>query len=410
MENFKGFGSKFFAGNRAELKARFGGDPIIITGNGLLQKTRDDDAFAFQQSANFWYLTGINEPDMVLVMDASEEYIILPKRDARFEVFSGGFDSLKIARLSGINTIYSNQEGWRRLAGTLKTVRQVGTFKPEPEYDRIYNVYTNPAARRLVKRLKNVNKNLSLADLRPELADMRSIKSEAEISAIKYSIDHTVEAYSLISKNFAGYKNEREIEAELICYGAKHGLNQAFSPIVANGQNACTLHYHQNQAGIDKKQITLLDIGYSTNGYCADLTRVICPEPSNRQEAVYSAVLEIQTYALGLLKSGTIPREYEKQVARFAGEKLRELGLIGDVNPKSVFKHFRHRTSHFLGIDVHDVGDYSKPLASGMVLTVEPGIYIDEESIGVRIEDDVLISEKGNEVLSKNLSRRIEPG
>ena len=157
---------------------------------------------------------------------------------------------------------------------------------------------------------------------------------------------------------------------------------------------------------IPKKALVLLDVGAESSQYAADISRTYAiGEPTKRQQQIHEAVIEVQDYAFGLLKPGVMLAEYEKQVTHFMGEKLRSLGLIKNVEDDEIRKYFPHATSHFLGYDVHDVGDYSRPLEPGVVMTVEPGIYIPEEGIGVRIEDDVLITTTGIEILTEQLPR-----
>jgi Xaa-Pro aminopeptidase len=142
-------------------------------------------------------------------------------------------------------------------------------------------------------------------------------------------------------------------------------------------------------------------VGAEVSHYAADITRTVCKgKPTQRQRDVYQAVLESQQYALDLLKPGIKLRSYEKKVATFVGRQLKQLGLITTLDSDSIRKYFPHATSHFVGLNVHDVGDYEQPLRSGVVLTCEPGIYIPEEGIGVRLEDDLLVTAAGKEVLS----------
>ena len=151
----------------------------------------------------------------------------------------------------------------------------------------------------------------------------------------------------------------------------------------------------------------VIDIGASYGNYCADITRTVAltGKASRRQQQVHEAVCEAQDYAYSLLKPGVIFAEYEKLMEAFVGEKLRELGLIKSISRDSVRQFFPHATSHFLGLDAHDAGDYAHPLEPGVVITVEPGIYIPAEGIGVRIEDDIVITKDGCDVLSKKLPR-----
>jgi Xaa-Pro aminopeptidase len=161
------------------------------------------------------------------------------------------------------------------------------------------------------------------------------------------------------------------------------------------------LHNVANNAKLLSGELIVCDVGAEVSHYAADLTRtVVRGKPTDRQMAVYEAVLASQQYALSLLKPGIKLRTYEHKVARFVGQQLKSLGLIKTLDHDSIRKYFPHATSHFMGLNVHDVGDYEKPLQPGVVITCEPGIYIPEEGIGVRLEDDILITADGHNVMS----------
>lgn len=192
-------------------------------------------------------------------------------------------------------------------------------------------------------------------------------------------------------------------------YFRKSGATgHGFSPIVSAGERACVLHQNENNGEIGAKDLITVDIGAEVDNYSADITRTYSQsKPSKRQKAVHAAVEAVQDYAFSLVKPGVLLKENEALIEHYMGEKLRELGLIKTIDRDSVRTYFPHSTSHFLGLDVHDTGDYSRPLESGMVITIEPGIYIPQEGIGVRIEDDVLVTSKGYKILSGRLPRTI---
>lgn len=403
--------SEFFTANRQRLRELFTGTaPIVITANGLLQRG-GDSTFAFAQDASFWYLTGIDEPDIILVMDRDKEYLIVPPRSAVREAFDGSvaFDELK--RSSGIKDIYEAAAGWEQLAVRLKKVKHAATLAAAPAYVEHYGMYTNPARLALAERLKTVKSDLELLDLTPHVMRLRMIKQAPELAAIQRAIDITVSGMkaALTPAKLDSYDYEYQVEAELSRNFRRAGADgHAFEPIVASGDRACTLHNVANSGTLGKGKLLLVDTGAQFDHYAADITRTISPaSPSRRQQAVYAAVLEVQRFAFGLLKPDVSMKDYEQQIEHFMGEKLRELGLIKTITHANVRKYYPHSTSHFLGLNVHDVGDYNRPLEVGVVLTVEPGIYIPKEGIGVRIEDDVLITGKGIDVLTKRLPREL---
>jgi Xaa-Pro aminopeptidase len=408
---YEQFTSEFFAGNRARLRELFTGTaPIVLVANGLLQRGADS-TFPFQQDATFWYLTGCEEPDVVVVLDKEKEYLIVPERADVRTTFDGAIDVVELARTSGISTILHEEEGWRQLNARLRKVKHVATLPASPKYIEQYGMFTNPARRLLVQKMKAENTSLDLLDLSQHLGRMRMVKQAVEISALQQAIDITIETLKDVSKpsKRTRYSHEYEVEAEISRgFRTRGSRGHAFEPIVASGKRACTLHNVANNGPLAADELLICDVGAEYAHYAADITRTIAlGTPSRRQETVFAAVLEVQDYAKSLLKTGIILKEYEKQVEQYMGEKLRELGLIKTIDHDSVRNYYPHATSHFLGLNVHDVGDYERPLEPGVVLTVEPGIYIPEEGIGIRIEDDALVTPEGLHILSDKLPRAL---
>lgn len=405
------FSSEFFAGNRQRLKTLFTGTaPIILTANGLLQRN-GDCTYTFRQDSNFWYLTGTNEPDIILVLDKDSEYFILPERANHRDVFDGAISGKNLSEQSGVITILDAKTGWKKLKSRLERVMHVATLAPSPAYLESHNFYVNPARAQLINRLKECNENLELLDLRQHIMLMRMVKQKPELSAIQRAINITNSTIKNVSRrNFAQYKSEFEIEAAISNgFNIRGATGSAWVPIVANGKNACTIHSIAKRTALNRKGLLLLDVGAEVSNYSADISRTYSlDQPTKRQEIVFAAVLDVQDFALSKLKPGVVIKEYEKLVEQYMGEKLRELGVIKTIESKEVRKYYPHATSHFLGLDTHDVGDYTRPLEPGMVLTVEPGIYLPKEGIGVRIEDDVLITKTGHKVLSAALPRTLQ--
>jgi Xaa-Pro aminopeptidase len=405
------FGSDFFRGNRERLRQLFAGTaPIVVTANALLQKAMDEP-FPFHQDRNFWYLTGIDEPGVILVMEKGREYLIVPPREVVREQFDGAIDFGRFAAISGIDTIYYEKDGWKQLSARLKKVQNVATLGAAPKYISQLGFYTNPARAELIFRLKEINSEIELLDLRQHLGRMRMVKHPAEVEAIQKAIDITADAIKYVTRpaRLPKYTYEYEVEADLArqfrCAGAR---GHAFQPIVSGGERACTLHQVRNEMPLNPGELLLMDVGAQYEMYAADLTRtVVIGPPAKRQQQVYDAVAAAQDYAYGLLKPGAKLRDYEKQMEQFIGEKLRELSLIKSIETETVRHYFPHAVSHFLGLDTHDSGDYDRPLEPGTVLTVEPGIYIPQEQIGVRIEDDIIITTGGNEIMSRHLPRQL---
>ena len=409
--NNSSFDKEFFKGNRQKLRELFlGTAPIVITANGLVQKNADEK-LEFSQDSNFWYLTGIDEPNLILVMDKNKEYIIVPEYSDIHDFFDGKVSYDTVKNISGIEECYSDKDGWKILNSRIKKSKHVATLAANPKFISAYGMYSNPARESLITKLKEINSSIELLDLRAHLMNLRVIKQLPEIEAIREAIGITVKTLKPImkQKKLDTYNYEYEIEADISSgFRSKGAAKHAFTPIVGSGINSTIIHSTLNNSEIDINLPIVIDVGARFSNYSADITRTIVPgKPSKRLRNVYDAVLSAQDYALTLLKPGVILEEYEEEMEKFIGEKLRELGLIKIIDRENVRKYFPHMVSHFLGIDVHDVGDYKKPLAPNMVVTCEPGIYIPEESIGIRIEDDILITDSGCEVLSRNLPREL---
>lgn len=408
MKSF--FTADFFRDNRQRLRDATEAELIVVAANGLLQRA-GDSTYPFKQDANFWYLTGIDEPDIVLVIDKSREYLIVPGRDASREAFDGSVEADLLTLRSGIATIHDETSGWKLLEERLKRVAELATVVAPPAYIERYGIYTNPARSALVEKCKAVKASLEITDLSQDLVRMRMVKQQPELLALKRAIAITNETLQAVAndKQLKTYEHEYELEAAITQgFRSRGASGHSFEPIVASGKHGCTLHNISNNGPLAPDELVVLDVGAEFEGYTADITRTVAyGMPTDRQRAVHAAVLAAQEHALSLLKPGVELKAYEDAVAEFVGEQLQDLGLIEERTPENIRHYFPHATSHFLGLYVHDSGDYSQPLQAGVVMTVEPGIYIPEEGIGVRIEDDVLITENGVEVLSAALPREL---
>lgn len=404
------FEADFFLGNRARLQDMFTGTaPIVLTANGLMQKAADE-TYRFRQDSNFWYLTGIDEPNVILVIDKGKEYLIVPELSHAREMFDGAIDTNALAKISGVKEVVTEKEGWKRLNSRLKRAGTVAVIAPNPSYVEHLGMYSNPARRRLTRQLKKINPKLELLDLKQHLQRLRMIKQPAEIEATKKAIEITATALKKIERKFnkGAYDNEFAIELDLTRYFVAGGARgHGFDPIVAGGSKSTQVHSMSNDAPVDESKPMLLDVGADFEHYAADITRCWAIKPTKRYQQVYDSVAEVADHAMALLKPGVVLHEYEQTIEHFMGEKLRGLGLIKTIDSESVRHYFPHMTSHFLGLDVHDFGDYDTGLKPGAIVTVEPGIYIPEEGIGIRIEDDILITEDGHINLSASLPRSL---
>lgn len=394
----------FFTNNRQKLVQAIGKKGIIVVpGNGLMQRSADT-SFAFRQDSNLYYLTGITEPCAMLVIDTirNEEWIMLPLRDGVKATFDGNIDSNKLMAVSGISSILSEKEGWKKL----RQLAASAFYAPQKPASRLHDMYTNPHRTLVLTKLQRIA-NEKIVDIRSQLAALRMIKSEAEILVIEQAANITYQTLKMVTDNLKNYQSERDIEADIskqFLLGGASG--HSYLPIVASGVNSCTLHYSNNNSSLLNNDILLFDIGAEVSQYASDISRtcVIGGKPSRRQQDVMQAVADAQAVIIDFIKPG----HTFKQLSQFAditiANKLIDLGLLSkNYSPDNLHQYYPHAITHFLGLDGHDVGDYSSPLQNGMVITIEPGIYIAKENIGVRIEDDFVITKNGAKIIGKSL-------
>jgi Xaa-Pro aminopeptidase len=237
---------------------------------------------------------------------------------------------------------------------------------------------------------------------------MRVIKQEAELKALQAAIKITAEAFALVESQIKKYNYEYEVEADIVSTFMRNQRSTVgYGSIIASGRNACTLHYMEGVDSIDSNKPLVIDVGAQVEHYTADITRVFLPKKDQRSKEVFLAIQELQKQAYSIIKPGVKFIDYERTMANKYAESLKQLGLITEPLDKHIRKFMPHATSHFLGLDVHDVGDYRQEFRPGMVITVEPGFYIDKEAIAIRLEDNVLITEDGNKVLSKMIPQEM---
>lgn len=395
----------FFSLNRQKLGQHLKGGLYVLAAYASLQQ-QNDTAHSFQQEANFWYLTGIEEPDWLVIVDGSttEEWLVKPEIDAIHEVFDGSLAAEQATKISGIKRVLTHDEGLSLLRKLAKKHSVVYTID-NPPHSEHFNFSLNPAIlanKRMLERIFN-----SVVDCQKDLAKLRAIKQPEEIKAIQKAISLTINGFEKVKYELQSAKYEYELEAEF-SYLFKHsgGWGHAYEPIIAAGKNACTLHYIANNAKLQSKQLVLMDVGARVDGYAADITRTyVKGTPTKRQLEVHQAVEAAHHDIIRLLEPELPVEEYMRGVDIRMKQALKDIGLLKDANDNETYrKYFPHAISHGLGIDVHDNLGGARYFEAGMVLTVEPGIYIPEEGIGVRIEDDILITKNGRQNLSAKLA------
>lgn len=375
---------------------------IIIRANSSVQRV-GDMAYLFTQESNFLWITGINEPDWQLIIDAKNNrtYLVEPAISDTTRIFEGAVDAEYIKETSGVDEVIQPIDAQvliKKLSQEYDTVYSLGPDPSRDHYDFMLNDGPVNQWNELQQQFKAVK------DIRPILAKKRAIKSDDEIAAMKKAIDISIEGLRSLKNNLDEQHNEYQLEAQLsytFRYSGAQG--HAYEPIVASGLNACTLHYTKNNDALPENGIVLIDAGARFNGYCADITRTYAiGTPTDRQIAVHAAVEKAHHAIIALLGPEKSVKEYHEEVDAIMIDALKSLGLYK--KPADYRKYFPHAISHGLGIDVHDSLGAPTHFKPGMVLTVEPGIYIPEEGIGVRIEDDILITKTGTDNLSGDLS------
>lgn len=398
----KKLGSKFFAANRSRLSKLLGGGLIVTTAYTALQRG-NDAAFGFEQEANFWYLTGIEHPDWWAIIDGTtgKTTLVQPEVSDVHELFDGSLNREDALEISGAHDVIDHDTAMNQLRTHARTRGLVYTPSNIQGSRETLGFYANPAQRELKATLRRIF--TTVQDCRKELATLRAIKLPEEIELIRDAINLTTTAFGKVRSNISAYKHEYEIEADFTrAFRFAGASGHAYDPIVASGANACTLHYHANSDAIHAHNGVLIDIGARVHGYAADITRTYDEDPSKRLIEVHAAVKSAHEQIIDMLEPGLNIREYLSNVEGVMSDALDSLDLL--TTSEDYSRYFPHSISHGLGIDVHDSLGAPETLLPGMVLTVEPGVYIPEESIGVRIEDDILITETGHENLSRALS------
>jgi Xaa-Pro aminopeptidase len=403
-----GFDANFFAGNRqALLKSLGGGALVVLTAYSAMQR-RADAAFKFEQEANFWYLTGIDAPDWQVIIDGSQRkaWLVQPEVDDVRNLFDGSLSAENAMKQSGIKDVLDRTEA-RQLLAKLKSSHSVAyTVLPSAEHER-HGFTPNPAGKRLSEELKS---HYAVQDAGEKLAKLRAIKQPVEIAAIQKAVDITVGGIKSALRQLKNMKYEYEFEAVLNAHFRAAGAEgHAYDPIIAGGDNACTLHYIANNDRLQKKDWLLFDAGAYWQHYAADITRTVpLGQPTQWQRDVYEATLRVHDAAIKLCAPGRSVIAYQQAVDEAMEDELVALGLIERGDKDGLRHYFPHAISHGLGIDVHDPLGKPVQFDVGMVLTVEPGIYVPEKGFGVRIEDDILITEDGPKNLSAKLPVSLE--
>ena len=386
------FSSEFYIKNRAKLRKQVGDKNIVVVGNSLMQRT-SEVTFPFRQNSDFLYLTGVTEPNSALVINGKtgEEFIMVDAKIGIHKIFDGVYNPKEIASTSGISDIRTTLQGLSYISQNSNQGVGINHGPLVRKVDFELNGYRAVIARKLKAR------GVKLEDARLSIVSQRMIKQPVEIVAIQKAIALTKKALSEIEPLVQQAKNENDLSIELNVRFARAGVEHAFSPLIQAGLNTTILHYDKHNAPIANNSVVLFDIGAEYQHYAADISRTYIKGTNERAAKVIAAVQDVQKRLIAHVMPGRTWRELHEYSEQLTLEKLKELGVTDD--PGLVRQYFPHAFGHFVGLDTHDAGDYTMPLQAGMVVTVEPGIYLPKEQIGVRIEDVILVTETGAKVL-----------
>ena len=386
-------------------------DPLRLSGDGTLP---------YRQDSNFFYLTGIEQEESVLMIcksgpDVTE--ILLLKASSQLKVIWEGIGLSKEegCKISGIKRVEWLDNYDNILDELLKSVGNVYLDLPPARKDTIYPISRN---QRLSSKIKKQARTKKFKPIMPVFTALRMIKSKIELDLIREAGAITKSGFERAIRKIEPGVMEYEIEAEFVAEFVRKGSKGfAYAPIIASGSNACILHYESNNRQCKKGELVLIDVAAEYANYKSDVTRTypVNGKFSPRQRQVYQAVLDVKNEATRTLKPGMIAKEYRREIELLMEEQLIRLGLfkkedVQNQNPEQPLfkKYFMHGIAHHLGLDVHDLTDRERPFEEGMVLTIEPGIYIKEEGLGIRLEDDIVIGEHKNEILSEGIPIEIE--
>jgi Xaa-Pro aminopeptidase len=406
-----------FERNRENLRGLLKPNSIVIVHSNDIYPTNADGTMAFRQNSDLYYLTGVDQEETVLVLmpdaiDPKERGILFVREtNEHIAVWEG--EKLTMARAREVSGI--ERVEWTRAFESF-------LHRMVPQAEHVY-LATNehPRAGLLVETrnarfIRECQARYPLhryERLAPLMHRLRAVKDAEEIRMIQKACDITEAGFRRVLGFIKPGVGEWEIEAELLHEFVRRGSRGfAYQPIIGSGANACVLHYVENHKVCQDGELVLMDVAAEYAGWNSDLTRTV---PVNgrftkRQRQVHDAVLRVLRGACGLLRPGTTPVDYHRQALELMERELVNLGLFTAREAKEqgpdkplVKKYFMHGTSHHLGLDVHDVSPPHEPFAEGMVLTIEPGIYIREEQLGVRLENDVLVGREGNLDLMGNI-------
>lgn len=410
--------SSLFINNRKRFVSKMHKEALAIFHSNDEMPRNGDCFFPFRQNSDFFHLTGIDQEESVLVLCPNHHYkeiLFVRESDEHTIVWEGKkYSKEEATKVSGIVHVFWTKEYDAVLTSLLE------------EHEMVYlNANENERARkevisrdeRMAIALKHEFHRKSYERSAPIMQDLREIKSKEEVAIIQAACNVTDKAFRRVLSFMKPGVWEYEVEAEISHEFIRNKSVHAYTPIIASGASACVLHYVNNNQKCKKGDLVLMDFGAEYANYASDLTRTIpvSGKFTKRQKNVYNAVLRIMKESTKLLVAGNTLQEYNNEVRALIERELLKLKLISKTDisredPKNPAfrKYFMHGISHFMGLDVHDLGNRKQPFQEGMIFTCEPGIYIPEEKLGIRIENDILITAKGPKDLMKKIPVEVE--
>ncbi|MEE0831515.1 MAG: Xaa-Pro aminopeptidase [Longicatena sp.] len=371
-----------------------------------------DEKYPFTVNRHFYYLTGLDKEDMTLMLvnhnGVTMEYLFIePFNELEAKWVGGRMSEVEASKISQVNAVLQNQD----FLPTLQTF----LHRTMNQYDEVmlyvdlhtqeYNQETTET--KFAQQVKSYFPHAHVANVYPYIAQLRLVKDDEEIETLKRSIETTRLGIESMMKHAEPKMMEYELEAyfdfELKCHNADH----SFPSIIAGGKNATILHYGENNTRIKDRSLVLCDLGAAHDHMCADITRTfpINGKFTKRQAEIYDIVLRGNKMIIDAIKPGMTLAQLNRMLVKFYQKELKEVGLLS--HGKTVSDYYWHGVSHMLGLDTHDVSLADYQLQEGNVFTVEPGLYIEEENIGIRIEDNVLVTSDGCINLSADIIKEI---
>lgn len=401
--------SELFIHNRKNFVQHMEANALAVFNSNDIYPVSADSTLPFTQHRDIFHLSGVDQEESILVISpnsknpAHREVLFLRETNEHIAIWEGEKLTKEVAfEVSGIKTVYWLDQFERVFKEMMCEVQTI--YLNTNEHLRA-NTEVQTREDRFIEKVKRDYPAHKVSRSAPIMHRIRSIKHPIEIDLMQHACNITKAGVERLLGFVKPGVWEYEIEAELLHEFIRRRSNGfAYTPIVASGKNACVLHYIQNNQQCQAGDVILLDVGAEYANYSSDLTRCIPVGGrfTDRQRAVYNAVLHVKKEAEKLLVPGTMMADYHKEVGKIMEAELIKLGLIDQTDIKNqraewpaYKKYFMHGTSHFIGLDTHDVGLWNEPIKPGMVFTCEPGIYIPEEGLGIRLEDDLVVQESG---------------